>query len=255
MYYTTGFSRHEIQDLCKLVADAQSSVPAVDRQEWPPILGLASSVVITLTYLRRNRVQCELAETYGVSQSTISRAITAVTPLLAQALARFVPTAEELRPDRQYLVDGTLLPCWSWASTPGLYSGKHKTTGMNVQVACTLDGELAWISDPIEGARHDVFCLDKSGALVTLNPRDWTGDKGYVGREMVTPIKKIDKNVALLDWQKTFNTAINSVRAVVEQVIANFKTWRILHTDYRRPLDTFNTTISAVIGLKFYSLA
>jgi hypothetical protein len=24
-----------------------------------------------------------------------------------------------------------------------------------VQVACTLDGGLEWISDPIEGSRHD----------------------------------------------------------------------------------------------------
>jgi hypothetical protein len=255
MYYTTGFSRREIEDLCALVADTQSSVPLAGRREWPPILGLGSSVVITLTYLRRNRVQCELAETYGVSQAMISRAIAAVTPLLARALARYVPTAEELRPGRQYLVDGTLLPCWSWASAPGLYSGKHKTTGMNVQVVCTLDGELVWISDPIEGARHDVFCLDESGALATLNPCDWTGDKGYVGRDMVTPIKKTAKKVELLDWQKMFNTAINKIRAVVEQVIANLKTWRILHTDYRRPLETFETTISAVIGLKFYSLA
>ena len=211
-------------------------------------------MVVTLTYLRRNRVQCELAETYAVSQSTISRAISTVTPLLARALARFVPVADELVPGRQYIVDGTLLPCWSWATNPRLYSGKHKTTGMNVQVVCTLDGELVWISDPIEGAHHDVFCLDESGVLATLDPGDWTGDKGYVGRDMVTPIKKTGEG-ELLDWQLTFNSAINGIRAVVERVIANVKTWRILHTDYRRPLDSFATTISAAVGLLFYSLA
>ncbi|MDQ3402066.1 MAG: transposase, partial [Actinomycetota bacterium] len=37
--------------------------------------------------------------------------------------------------------------------------------------------------------------------------------------------------------------------------IANLKTWRILHTDYRRPLATFDTTISAVIALYFYARA
>ena len=58
----------------------------------------------------------------------------------------------------------------------------------------------------------------------------------------------------LLHWEKEFNTVINRTRAVVERVIANFKNWRILHTDYRRPLDTFATTISAAIGLIFYSL-
>jgi hypothetical protein len=254
VYYTTGFSRCEIQDLCVLIEEIQSSIPEADRRDWPPILALGNSVVITLTYLRRNRVQWELAETYGVSQATVSRAITSITPLLARALARYVPTAEELRSDRQYIVDGTLLPCWSWASDAGLYSGKHKTTGMNVQVVCTLEGELVWISDPVAGARHDVYCLDQSGALDGLTPDAWTGDKGYVGRGMVTPIKKIE-GVELLDWQKAFNTAINQTRAVVERVIANLKTWRILHTDYRRPLGTFDTTISAVVGLQFYSLA
>ena len=253
MYYTTGFTRHEIEDLCALIAEFQVSVPATERRDWPPILGLGNAVVVTLTYLRRNRVQWELAETYGVSQATVSRAITTITPLLARALARFVPVAEDLVPGRQYLVDGTLLPCWSWGAQRGLYSGKHHTTGMNVQVVCTLDGELAWISDPIDGARHDVVCLDESGVLVGLDPHDWTGDKGYVGRGIITPFKKTN-NQPLLDWQKAFNTAINRTRAVVERVIANLKNWRILHTDYRRPLDTFPTSISATDGLLFYSL-
>ena len=139
MYYTTGFSRPEIEDLCALVAEVQLSVALADRRDWPPILGLGNSVVIALTYLRRNRVQWELAETYGVSQSTISRAISTVTPLLARALARFVPVAEELAPGRQYIVDGTLLPCWSWASHPSLYSGKQDPDELAVEGAHDLD--------------------------------------------------------------------------------------------------------------------
>jgi len=113
-------------------------------------------------------------------------------------LLPFVPVAEELQPGRQYLVDGTLLPCWSWADHPELHSGKHKTTGLNVQVAASLDGELAWISDPIEGRHHDVYCLDESGVLRTLDPHDWTGDKGYIGRGLITPYRK-PANEKLLD--------------------------------------------------------
>jgi hypothetical protein len=30
---------------------------------------------------------------------------------------------------------------------------------MNVQVVCDLSGRLAWISDPIEGRRHDIAAL------------------------------------------------------------------------------------------------
>ena len=223
-----------------------------EQRAWPPILGLFQSVVVTLTYLRRNRVQVELAETYGVSQPTISRAIATMTPLLGDVLRKYVPTADELDVRIQYVVDGSLLPCWSWASNPELYSGKHKTTGMNVQVACTLGGDLAWISDPIEGSRHDTYCLSESGVLVALDPSNWVGDKGYIGNEMITPIRK-PAHRDLLDWEKEFNTQVNKIRYVIEQVIANFKTWRIMHTDYRRPLSTFTTTISTVIALHFYA--
>jgi hypothetical protein len=70
---------------------------------------------------------------------------------------------------------------------------------------------------------------------------------------MITPIKK-PAHRKLLDWEKEFNTQINKIRYVIEQTIANFKTWRILHTDYRRPLKTFTETITAVIALHFYKI-
>lgn len=196
-------------------------------------------------------MQQELAEYHAVSQSTISRAITAITPLLATALREFTPTAEELPDGAQLIVDGTLVSCWSWANRAELYSGKHRTTGMNLQVVCDLPGQLRWISDPIDGCRHDSAALRESGVLDGIDPRNWIGDKGYVGLDMITPIKK-QAHRDLLDWEKEFNTAINRIRWKIEQTIANLKTWRILHTDYRRPLATFSETISAVIGLHFY---
>jgi hypothetical protein len=250
MYHTTGLHKAEILDLCETI---QQEV-AADERTWPPILGLYKSVVVALTYMRRNRVQAEIAESFEVSQSTISRAITAMTGLVERVLRRYVPTADELDERKQYLVDGTLLPCWSWAAHPELYSGKHKTTGLNVQVVGTLDGELVWISDPVDGSRHDMHCLRESGALTSDAAPNWTGDKGYVGAGMLTPIKK-PTHRDLLDWEKKFNTQVNKIRYVIEQIIANFKTWRIMHTDYRRPLTTFATTISAVVGLHFYRAA
>ena len=182
-------------------------------RKWPPILGLRNALTATLTYMRRNRVQAEIAENYGVSQPTVSRAISAITPLLVQALLDYVPTAHELDAGTCYIVDGTLLPCWSWRAHPELYSGKHKTTGMNVQVACTITGCLAWISDPISGSRHDNHCLGESGVLLSFDPRNWLGDKGYVGNNMITPFKKPEGG-ELLDWQKEFNKQVNKIRYV-----------------------------------------
>jgi hypothetical protein len=249
MYHTTGFTKDQIVDLCALVHAVSMEQRAAD---WPPILGLFQSVVVALTYLRRNRVQAEIAEAFGVSQPTISRAVAALTPLLGQVVADHVPVAEDLDPRSQYIVDGSLLPCWSWHGQRQLYSGKHKTTGLNVQVACDLDGRLAWISDPVDGCRHDSAALKISGVLDAFGPATWIGDKGYIGNNMITPIRK-PAHRQLLDWEKEFNTAVNKIRYLIEQTIANLKTWRILHTDYRRPLATFTTTIATVVALHFYS--
>ena len=95
----------------------------------------------------------------------LSRHRRAYTPLIARALQEHVPTVEDLGPTAQLIIDGTLLQCWSWKDHPELYSGKHKTTGLNVQVACTLSGTLAWVSDPQDGCTHDAQALRRSGLL------------------------------------------------------------------------------------------
>jgi hypothetical protein len=102
-------------------------------------------MTVALAYMRHNRTQAEIGESFGVSQPTISRAISAITPLIPEALREFVPRADDLDPDVQYILDGTLLPCWSWDGHQELYLGKHKTTGMNVQVVCTIYGKLAYL--------------------------------------------------------------------------------------------------------------
>jgi hypothetical protein len=248
MYHTTGFTRDEIVDICVLITSAELEPGA---RNWPPRLGLFNSVVAALTYMRHNRTQAEIGESLGVSQSTVSRAVTVITPLLSAVLTQYVPTADELDPEAQYIVDGTLLPCWSWTGHKELYSGKHKTTGMNVQVACTIYGKLALISDPFNGSRHDNYCLGESNMLRTLDSQNWIGDKGYIGNEMITPFRK-PAGRELLDWQKEFNAEVNKFRWMIEQVISHLKNWTIVHTDFRRPLNTFTTTISAVISLHFY---
>jgi hypothetical protein len=154
LYHTTGLSRDEIVALCALIHSAGTEP---EDKSWPPSPGLFKSAVVTLTYLRRNRVQQELAETYATSQPTISRAISAVTPLIKRVLAPYVPTAGDLDERCQYIVDGTLLPCWSWASHPELYSGKHKTTGMNVQVACTLGESSPGFPTPLKAAAMTII--------------------------------------------------------------------------------------------------
>jgi hypothetical protein len=250
MYYTTGLDSDEIIDICTRIACA--GIPE-ENKKWPHRLGLFNSVAATLCYMRHNDPQAKIGEEFSVSQPTISRAIAVITPLLAECTREFAPTADGLDPEAQHIIDGTLLPCWSWKDRPELYSGKQKATGVNVQVACSVYGRLSWISDPVSGNHHDSYCLRDSGVLLTMDPGNWIGDKGYVGNDMITPFKK-PPGGELLDWQKEFNSGVNKIRWRIEQVISHFKNWKIMSTDYRRPFTTFAATISAVAGLHFYRM-
>ena len=247
MNTTTCLDRDQILDLCELIHTSRSgNLPAAGSRT----LGLFRCIQVTLLMLRHNLTQELLADIHMVSQSTISRVVAVYTPLIAELLQAWIPQVEDLDPDRQYIIDGTLAPCWSWSKRPELYSGKHHTTGVNLQVACTLAGQLAWISKPSAGSVHDAKAIKESGFLTALNGQSHIGDKGYIGLGMITPVKK-PAHGELTDSDRRNNTTINRVRYLIERVIANLKAWRVLHTDYRRPYNTFETTIQAVTGLIF----
>ena len=250
MRYSTGLSNEQITVLFGLVEAEFLTTEA--KPKVPPVLGLYGSMIIALRYLRTNHTETEIAETIGRSQPTVSRAITALTPLLERVLARIVPTAEDVAVSQSVIIDGSLLPCWSWKDHPELYSGKHKTTGYNVQVACDLAGRVRWVSDPVDGRRHDSAALAASGLLDTTDTILHVGDKGYQGCHMITPIKK-PIGRALHETEIAFNKQVNQIRYVIERGIAHLKNWNILHTDYRRPIATCAATITAAIGLYFFT--
>jgi DDE superfamily endonuclease len=95
---------------------------------------------------------------------------------------------------------------------------------------------------------------ETAGTLDEETRQAHLGDKGYIGLDMITPIKK-SPHRGLLDWEKKFNHNVGAVRYQIERTIANLKTWRILHTDYRRPIHTFAQTITTTIALQFYRQA
>ncbi|MHB1615347.1 MAG: helix-turn-helix domain-containing protein, partial [Actinomycetes bacterium] len=92
-----------------------------------------------------------VAELLEVSQPTVSRAIAPLEGAITQALDGTVPELTEASGDDTAVVDGSLLPCWSWSHAPELCSGKHKTTGHDHQFVTNLDGRLVHVSEPLPG--------------------------------------------------------------------------------------------------------
>ena len=137
MKYTTGLPTPKFADL--LIRLREEGV-----EGYPPSMGLRDSLRAALIYMRHNVIQAAIGEQLGVSQSTISRAIGAMTDAITRALKDVLLTAEEVPEGCDYVLDGTLFPCWSWRAHRELWSGKHGTTGMNVQILVLPGGRLVW---------------------------------------------------------------------------------------------------------------
>ena len=148
------------------------------------------------------------------------------------------------------LVDGTLWPCWSWDGESKLWSGKYKTTGHGSLIVTNLQGRITFVSEPVTGNQHDMAKLKGSVVERILTKAGGVfGDKGFIGTDYITtPIRKPQCR-QLLQWEHEWNNQVSSFRAPVERAVATLKTWRILFTDYRRPLTTFKSSFRAAIGL------
>jgi hypothetical protein len=250
---TTGLTPEQFDEL---VARVEDSVVWDCGRGRPKGLTLRQAVKATITYLRTNITEEVIGELLFVDQATISRTISDLEPIIADVLDEFVPDPADLAEEldgRVGIIDGSLCPCWSWATAPELYSGKHKTTGHSHQFICDLDGDLLHVSDPLDGCTHDAKAIDDTGLTKILRTDNAIGDKGYIGTGITTPYRKPPGD-ELVEWQKEFNTAINKIRYVIERTIANFKTWRSMHHDYRRPLHTYPTAFRTVRALHFFRL-
>jgi hypothetical protein len=208
-------------------------------------------------YLRHNSTQEFIGDLRDISQPTVSRIIAVLVPTIKAVLEEFVPTAKDavrLVRGRVCLVDGTITPCWSYAEHRELWSRKHGTTGFCVQLVGLLDGTPVWISDPLSGKTHDKNAFDNTETIEIIKKAlAGIGDKGYQGADLFTPTKK-PRHRKLNKGEKVANAALSALRAPIERVVAHFKNWRILHTDYRRPYNTYRDAFDAVRALFFFSI-
>ena len=112
MECSTGLSVKQFADLVVWVGEELAD------HRIPPCLGLGRGVRACLLYLRHNLSQACIGQLVGVSQPTISRVVSVLTPLIGQALEGWLATVEGIDPHQSYVLDGTLLPCWAWRDQP-----------------------------------------------------------------------------------------------------------------------------------------
>jgi hypothetical protein len=223
----------------------------------PKSLTLREAIMVTLLYNRQNMTEEVIADFFGVAQATVSGIITEFTALIARATEEFRPDsgeAKQVTRGRMALVDGTLWPCWSWATAPEMWAGKYETTGYGSLIISDESGNIIFVSDPAPGCDHDMKKLEGTVKEILGLAGAVVADKGFQGSGYVTPIKK-PAHRELYVREHQYNNQVSSIRSPIERAVAHLKTWKILFTDYRRPLHTFLDSFHAAIGLYFFELS
>jgi DDE superfamily endonuclease len=255
-YRTTGLMLSQMQELVRRVQDALTS-PWKKKTGRPKSCGLYRAVEVACMYLRQNCTQEFLGDLRDVSQATVSRITSVLVPIVKAVLEEFVPDVQDairMVKGRAVLVDGAITPCWSYAEHPELWSRKKGTTGFNAQLLSLLDGTAIYVSDPLPGKTHDAAAFTETPvAEIVQNSGGAIADKGYQGHVEATP-RKTPPRGELSKRDKESNAEISALRAPIERMVAHFKNWKILHTDYRRPYNTYRDAYDAARGLFFFSI-
>lgn len=103
----TGLRADQVTDLVTAVLDLLDGVwqPVKGRRR---VLGLYRAVVLTLFLMRRNESQAVAGELFCCSQSTVSRVVRRLRPLLRVATADFAGQIRQRAKRSAVLVDGFL---------------------------------------------------------------------------------------------------------------------------------------------------
>jgi hypothetical protein len=253
---TTGLMVTQMQELVIRVGKALTK-PWNKPVGRPRSLGLYRAVEVACMYLRQNGTEEFIGDLRDVSQATVSRIVTTLVPIIKAVLEEFVPDAKDaitMVKGRACLVDGTITPCWSYDEHPELWSRKKGATGFNAQLISLLDGSPVYISDPLPGKTHDALAFTETPVeKIVQESGGAIADKGYQGHVDATP-RKTPRGGQLSTRDKECNAEISALRAPIERLVAHFKNWKMLHTDYRRPYYTYRDAYDAARCLFFFSI-
>jgi hypothetical protein len=231
-----------------------------------PSLPVADQLLVLLFYYRTYVSHAFLGVLFGVDQGTVSRYVAALQPLLA-GIFRVPERRVELREDevRELFFDGTERPTRRPERGQKLYySGKKRRHTLKNQVVVARKRKrpgrrkagaapqkrrqrVVAVSPTAPGSTHDKKVYDRARTVVPPGARA-TGDTGYQGTALLTPVKK-PRGGELTGRQKRGNARISRRRIAVEHAIGKMKIWRIAAERYRNPLKRHTLIIKNVAGL------
>jgi hypothetical protein len=239
----------------------------------PELETLEDQLLLTLVWLRLYSVYLILEYLFSIDESTVSRTIRHILPLLRDRFTlperlprKKIRTLEELRALLPHidlaglLGDATeqpiLRPTDGRRRRP-FHSGKKRRFTAKTQIATTEKGFIVHVSETVGGRMHD-YSLFKKSSLPQNIPKDLPSyfDSGYQG------IKKDFPDIdAHLPWKRTrnkptlsrrevlWNKAQRKIRIKVENTFAQLKKYQILAQNFRHSLHNYNLVFRFIANI------
>jgi len=229
-------------------------------------------ILLTVVWLRQYPTHEVLGYLFGVSDSTVSRVIQRVLPLLEQAgrgSMRLPDPGKKHRrtldvllaalPEVVVIIDSfeqRVQRPRTRQAADDLYSGKKKQHTLKSQVAVDEEGRIVDVAESARGPTADLTVLERSGLLERLPAGVGAmGDLGYVGIDKLHPTglgvapRKKPRGQPRPAADGAYNTAFSRRRIVVEHSIGQLRRFQSLTQTDRQQRRGHTARVRAVAGL------
>ena len=219
-------------------------------------LELADMLLMLMLYYRSYITQMFISFLFGIDDSRVCRIIQKLEPILAKEMALTKTKHLSKEEVESLIIDATEQPIERpQKNQKKYYSGKKKRHTIKTEIRITRKGRIVHVSRSRRGAMHD-FALHKEEPPIPPESRAFV-DSGYQGLDKLhqatelpykaTKTKQLDKE------EKEYNHALSRFRVIVENVIGDIKTFKILSDRYRNKRKRYGVKfhiISGIVNLK-----
>ena len=215
------------------------------------LISIENYLLCLLLYYRTYTTQLFIGLFFRIDDSTVSRAISKLEPLLAKV--SHIKKCRSLSEDEleTLIVDATEQEInRPKHGQEKYYSGKKKRHTIKTEIIMTSRGRIVDLSKSVPGSEHD-FKLRKKSDYVPTSSRV-LGDSGYQGLQTIhkkakIPIKK-PKNKELSSLSKLYNKLLSKKRVYVEHKICELKRFNILGQKYRNNKKKYGIKMNIIAG-------
>ena len=263
----TSLTVSEFDVLCKSFEEVLEKENNKDEKDnsnkggRPSVLDLAQDkLFFILFYLKNYPLQETIGFIFGLSQPRANYWIHFLSGILKETLekTKFMPERapldflDKLKSEgkQDISIDGTerrINRPKDNEEQKKHYSGKKKThTIKNLIIVGNSDREVKYLSDTVEGSKHDKKVIDESEIVFPEGSTVYqdTGFQGHnpEGINIVQPKKK-PKGKELTGEEKENNKLISRVRVVVEHILSGIKRLHIVKIVFRNTKENYDDLV------------